>query len=86
MLLAKVRITAPVMAGLLGAGELVLHEAAPASAAASPAAAAPANQTSEVSGNGASVWGIVLGAAGFILGAAAPGLVLAGRRTGTTAK
>jgi hypothetical protein len=27
MILAKIRITAPVMAGLLGAGELVLHEA-----------------------------------------------------------
>lgn len=27
MILAKVRITAPVMAGLLGAGQLVLHEA-----------------------------------------------------------
>ena len=27
MMLAKIRVTAPVMAGLLGAGELVLHEA-----------------------------------------------------------
>jgi uncharacterized protein YcnI len=56
---------------------------ATASAAASPAAAAPASQTSEVSGNGESVWGIVLGAAGFVLGAAALGFVLAGRRTRT---
>jgi uncharacterized protein YcnI len=49
-----------------------------ASAAASPAAP---TQTSETSSDGAAVWGIVLGAAGFVLGAAALGLVLAGRRT-----
>ncbi|WP_427136110.1 YcnI family protein [Pseudarthrobacter sp. S9] len=54
-----------------------------ATASASPVAAALASQTSEVSGNGASVWGTVLGGAGFILGAAALGLVLAGRRTRT---
>ena len=51
-----------------------------ATASASPVAAAPASQTSEVSGNAASVWGTVLSGAGFVLGAAALGLVLAGRR------
>ncbi len=54
-----------------------------ATASASPVAAAPASQASEVSGNAASVWGTVLGGAGFVLGAAALGLVLAGRRTRT---
>ena len=49
--------------------------------AASPEAVAPASQVSEVSDGGtAAVWGIVLGAGGFVLGAAALGLVLAGRR------
>ena len=57
--------------------------AATASAAASPAAA---TQTSETSSDSAAVWGIVLGAAGFVLGATALGLVLAGRRTRTAAK
>ena len=56
---------------------------AAAPAAASPAAAA---QTSETSSDSAAVWGIVLGAAGFVLGATALGLVLAGRRTRTAAK
>jgi uncharacterized protein YcnI len=51
-----------------------------ATATASPVAAAPASQTSDVSGNAASVWGTVLSGAGFVLGAAALGLVLAGRR------
>jgi hypothetical protein len=32
------------------------------------------------------VWGIILGAAGFVLGAAALGIVLAGRRTRAAAK
>ncbi|WP_427133312.1 YcnI family protein [Pseudarthrobacter sp. S9] len=54
--------------------------AAAASASASPLAAATATQTSQTADSGASVWGIVLGAAGFVLGAAALGLVLAGRR------
>ena len=49
-----------------------------ASASASPAAAAPASQTT--SDSGASTWGIVLGAVGAILGAAALALVLTGRR------
>lgn len=49
-------------------------------AAVSAAAVAPASQVSAESGDAASVWGIVLGAGGFVLGAAALGLVLAGRR------
>jgi uncharacterized protein YcnI len=53
---------------------------APGSATAAPANAAPISQTSEESGDGKSVWGIVLGAAGFVLGAAALGIVLADRR------
>lgn len=57
--------------------------AAESPAAASPAAAA---RTSKASSDGASVWGVVLGAAGFVLGAAALGLVLAGRRTRTAEK
>nr|WP_306902936.1 YcnI family protein [Arthrobacter pascens] len=52
-----------------------------AAAAASPAAASPVSQTSSDSNDGTSVWGVVLGAAGFVLGAAALGVVLAGRRT-----
>lgn len=56
---------------------------AAASASASPAAEA---QTPATSSDGASVWGVVLGGAGFVLGAAALGLVLAGRRTRTAAK
>ncbi|WP_445155350.1 YcnI family copper-binding membrane protein [Arthrobacter sp. Hor0625] len=57
-------------------------------AATTPAAASPAtgSQTSAASSDATSVWGIVLGAAGFILGATSLGLVLAGRRTGTAAK
>ncbi|MGZ4661304.1 MAG: YcnI family copper-binding membrane protein [Arthrobacter sp.] len=59
------------------------------SATASPEASTPATeklaQASQVSNNGASAWAIVLGAAGFILGAAALALVLAGRR-GQTVK
>jgi uncharacterized protein YcnI len=54
-----------------------------ASAAAAPAAP---SQASETSSDAASVWGIVLGAAGFVLGAAALGLVLAGRRNRTAGK
>lgn len=57
--------------------------AATASAVASPVAA---SETSATPGDGASVWGIVLGAAGCVLGAAALGLVLAGRRTRAAAK
>ena len=53
------------------------------SAAASPEAA---TQTSETSSDPAAVWGIVLGAAGFVLGAAALALVLTGRRARTAAK
>lgn len=49
-----------------------------ASAGATPAAAAPASQTT--SDSGTSTWGIVLGAVGAILGAAALALVLTGRR------
>jgi uncharacterized protein YcnI len=52
-----------------------------ASATTPPAEAASVSQTSKESGDGASVWAIVLGAAGFVLGAAALGLVLSGRRT-----
>lgn len=52
-----------------------------AGATAAPAEAAAASHTSAESGGGASVWAIVLGAAGFVLGAAALGLVLTGRRT-----
>jgi uncharacterized protein YcnI len=61
-------------------------------AAASPAAASPsashaaASQASATSSDSASVWGVILGAAGFVLGGAALGLVLAGRRTRTAAK
>ncbi|MHC6232039.1 YcnI family copper-binding membrane protein [Arthrobacter sp. MMS24-T111] len=58
-------------------------EKASATASATPTAAAAA-QTSQVSSDGGSVWGIVLGAAGFVLGAVALGLVLAGRRTRST--
>jgi uncharacterized protein YcnI len=57
-----------------------------AAGAASAVAPAPVSQTSQVSGEGDSVWAIVLGAAGFVLGAAALGLVLAGRRTGSATK
>lgn len=45
------------------------------------AAAIAASQTSDESGDGASVWAMILGAAGCVLGAAALGLVLTGRRT-----
>ena len=61
-------------------------EAAAATASAAPSAAA-ASETSQASGDDAtSVWGVVLGAAGFVLGAAALALVLSGRRTGTASK
>jgi len=61
-------------------------EAAAATASAAPSAAA-ASETSQASGGDAtSVWGVVLGAAGFVLGAAALALVLSGRRTGTAGK
>jgi uncharacterized protein YcnI len=56
------------------------HTDAASPAAASPAAASPASETSSGS---AAVWGVILGAAGFVLGAAALGLVLAGRRART---
>ncbi|NUP73726.1 MAG: YcnI family protein [Sinomonas sp.] len=51
-------------------------------ATASPSATLPANAApaSQTSGAGASVWGVVLGAVGAILGATALALVLAGRR------
>ena len=52
-----------------------------ATAAVSAAGVTPASQVSAESGDASSVWGIVLGAGGFVLGAAALGLVLAGRRT-----
>jgi uncharacterized protein YcnI len=62
-------------------------------AAASPAVATPAavshaaaSQAVDTTGGGAAVWGIVLGAAGFVLGAAALGLVLTGRSGRTAAK
>lgn len=67
-------------------------DAAASPAAASPSAASPAasnaaaSQASETSSDGASVWGVVLGGAGFVLGATALGLVLAGRRTRTAGK
>ncbi|MDQ0826238.1 uncharacterized protein YcnI [Arthrobacter sp. B2I5] len=57
----------------------------------SPAGASPeatpaaATQTSDTSSDASSVWGIVLGAGGLVLGAAALGLVLAGRRSRTAA-
>jgi uncharacterized protein YcnI len=51
-----------------------------AAAAQAAPAAEPAAQVSPASSNAASVWGIVLGAAGLVLGATALGLVLAGRR------
>ncbi|MDT0168084.1 YcnI family protein [Pseudarthrobacter sp. BRE9] len=60
-------------------------DAAAATASAAPGAAA-ASETSQVSGDSTSVWGVVLGAAGFVLGAVALGLVLAGRRTRTAGK
>ncbi|WP_427174004.1 YcnI family protein [Arthrobacter sp. 92] len=57
---------------------------APASAGASPEASPPATeklaQAGQVSNTGASAWAVGLGAAGFILGAAALALVLAGHR------
>ncbi|MDQ0145955.1 YcnI family copper-binding membrane protein [Pseudarthrobacter niigatensis] len=59
-------------------------------AASTPASAAPnaeaASVTTQASSDGLSVWGLVLGAAGFVLGAAALGMVLAGRRTRPTGK
>lgn len=61
-------------------------EAAAATASAAPSAAA-ASETSQASSDDATpVWGVVLGAAGFVLGAAALALVLSGRRTGTAGK
>ena len=51
-----------------------------ASAAPGAPAAEPAAQVSPASSDAASIWGIVLGAAGLVLGATALGLVLAGRR------
>jgi len=47
-------------------------------------AVTPASQVTAESGDAASVWGVVLGAGGFVLGAAALGLVLAGRRGAAT--
>jgi uncharacterized protein YcnI len=62
-------------------------DAAASPAAASPAASnAAASQASATSSDAASVWGVILGAAGFVLGAAALALVLAGRRTRTAGK
>ena len=60
-------------------------DAAAASASAAPGAEA-VSETKQVSTDATSVWGVVLGAAGFVLGAAALGLVLAGRRTRTAGK
>lgn len=54
--------------------------AAAATASASPSAEAVA-RTAQESSDAASVWGVVLGAAGLVLGGAALWLVLAGRRT-----
>lgn len=53
---------------------------ASASATVTPADATAPSRTSAESGDGASVWAVVLGAAGFILGAAALSLGLVGRR------
>ena len=54
---------------------------------ASSAPAAPAHEAvSNTSSNAPAVWGVVLGAAGFVLGAAALALVLAGRRTRAAGK
>lgn len=52
-----------------------------AAAAAGASAAEPAAQVSPASNDAASVWGIVLGAAGLVLGATALAVALAGRRT-----
>lgn len=61
--------------------------AAAATASLSPGAAAvKVTRTAQDSGDAASMWGMVLGAAGFVLGAAALGLVLAGRRTRAAGK
>lgn len=54
---------------------------APAPTASATPGAMAATQTPQDSSDGTSVWGVVLGAAGFVLGATALGLVLAGRRT-----
>lgn len=59
--------------------------AAPASASASPSAEA-VSRTAQESSDATAVWGVVLGAAGFVLSAAALGLVLAGRRTRAAGK
>ncbi|TDT86031.1 uncharacterized protein YcnI [Arthrobacter sp. AG258] len=56
----------------------------PASAAASTAPEAP--EAIERTSDATSIWGVVLGAAGFVLGAAALALVLAGRRSRPAAK
>ncbi|MGN8132509.1 YcnI family copper-binding membrane protein [Paenarthrobacter sp. 22069] len=59
---------------------------ASASSASPPANAEAVSRTAQESSDAAAVWGVVLGAAGFVLGAAALGLVLAGRRTRATGK
>lgn len=58
------------------------HAGAHPAASAAPAVEAVSDTTS----NAPAVWGVVLGAAGFVLGAAALALVLAGRRTRTAGK
>ncbi|KIC69426.1 YcnI family copper-binding membrane protein [Pseudarthrobacter phenanthrenivorans] len=60
-------------------------DAAAAGASAAPSAEA-VSETKQASSDGTAVWGVVLGAAGFVLGAAALGLVLAGRQTRTAGK
>lgn len=58
--------------------------AAPSASAAGTSEASGAeavSETKQASSDATAVWGVVLGAAGFVLGAAALGLVLAGRRT-----
>jgi hypothetical protein len=59
---------------------------APASSASPPANAEAVSRTAQESSDATAVWGVVLGAAGFVLGIAALGLVLAGRRTSATGK
>lgn len=59
--------------------------AAPASPAAASSPAAAASEAIERTSDATPVWGVILGAAGFVLGAAALAVVLAGRRSRSAA-
>ena len=61
------------------------EDGAAASPAASSSPAAGASEAIERTSDATPIWGVVLGAAGFVLGAAALALVLAGRRSRSAA-